>query len=515
MMVSHAENTKRIAKNTLMLYIRMLFSMLVSLYTSRVVLNTLGIEDFGIYNVVGGVVSMLGFLTGTLGAATSRYLTFDLGKGDFALLKKTFGNVLGIYLLLTIVILILGETVGLWFVKTQLQIPVERQYAALWVYHLSVISTCLSILCSPYMAVITAHEKMTAFAYISMADVTLRLVVVYLLVVFPFDKLIIYIVLLFVVQLIDLAAYSIYSIRSFEETTAGIRYDKRLFKEILSYSGWILNGNLAVMGFTQGLNILLNLFFGPVVNAARGIAVQVQTACVGFCGNFQTALNPQLTKSYARGELDYMHKLLVKSSKFSFYILFLIVLPFMLETMTILKLWLGIVPDYAIVFIRLVLCISLLGTLSNPIIVSVHATGNLKRFQLIEGTMLLLIVPIAYVGLKLFHFPPESVFIVHFCIELCVQYVRLRIVLPLIKMDLKMYCSQVFVPLLKVLILSSIMPCILHFFMKADIIRFFVVCVACFISSLISIYMLGCSKNERNFILTQIAAYSKKLNQKI
>ena len=282
-----------------------------------------------------------------------------------------------------------------------------------------------------------------------------------------------------------------------------------MFKEILSYSGWILNGNLAVMGFTQGLNVLLNLFFGPVVNAARGIAVQVQTACIGFCGSFQTALGPQLTKSYARGELDYMHNLVVKGSKFSFYILFFIVLPLMFEAPVVLKLWLGTVPNYTVNFLRLILCVSLLGTLSNPIIVSVHATGNLKRFQLIEGSMLLLIVPIAYVALKYFYLPPESVFVVHFCMQLATQYVRLRIVLPLIKMDLKDYCNQVIAPLLKVLFLSPILPCIVYFLIEKDVLRFFAVCITCVVSCSFFIYMLGCTKSEKNFVLMKICSVVK------
>ena len=512
-MTSHAENTKRIAKNTLMLYIRMLFSMLVSLYTSRVVLNTLGVEDYGIYNVVGGVVGMLGVLTASLGGASSRYITFDLGKKDIAILKKTFGNIKCIHFLLTILIFILGETVGLWFMVTQLHIPIERQGAALYVYQFSIFSAILSIISAPYTSVVIAHEKMSVFAYISMADVVLKLVAVYFLTIISYDKLIIYAFCYLLIQLIDAVAYYIYCVRTFEESKARMGYDKKLFKEIFAYSGWVLNGNLAVMGYTQGLNMLLNVFFGPVVNAARGIAVSVQTICCGFCNNIQTALNPQITKNYAQGNMSYVHSLLVKSSKFSLYILFIVILPLMFETMTVLKLWLGNVPDHTVVFLRIMLCISLFTALSGPVIVAVHATGKLRRFQLIEGNMLLLIVPIAYIVLKFFHLPPESVFIVHLCIELCTQYVRLKIVLPMIKMDLNTYWLQVVAPILRVLILSPILPFILYCLVKTDFLRFFVVCISCVISCLFFIYTIGCSRSEKDFIAGKIAVYIPKIKQ--
>lgn len=510
-MDDHSADTKRIARNTLILYVRMLFGMLVSLYTSRVVLNVLGVENYGIYNVVGGVLGMLSFITGSLSTATSRYLTFDLGKGDLATLKKTFGNVFGIYVLLSVVIFVLGETIGLWFMTTQLQIPIERQYAALWVYQISIFSTILGIMITPYLSVIIAHEKMTAFAYFSIIDVVLKLLIVYLLVIIPYDNLITYALLLFLVQIINVLVYSIYCICHFEESKSKISYDKHLFKEILIYSSWILNGNLAIVGFTEGLNILLNIFFGPIVNAARGIAVTVNRVCTNFCANLQTALNPQLTKAYAQGDLAYMQSLLVKSSKFSFYIFFFLMLPLMFEAVFVLKIWLVIVPDYTVVFLRLILCVSLIGTLSNPVITAVHATGKLKRFQLIEGSILLLIVPIAYVLLKFFHTPPFSVFVVHLCIELCAQFARLKIVLPLIHMDLATYCNQVMIPLLKVMFLSPILPLCLYCLMEADLIRFFVVCVACAISSAFFIYTLGCSLREREFISAKVVSFLQKM----
>lgn len=431
-----SDNNKRIAKNTLLLYFRMLFMMVVSLYTSRVVLNTLGVVDFGINNVVGGVITMLGFLTGSLGAASSRYITYDLGKGDMSMMKRTFGNIKSIHYILAGIILLVGETIGLWFMTTQLQIPAERETAAFWVYQFSIFSSIMSVISVPYNATIIAHEKMSAFAYITIVDAVLKLLIVYLLVILPFDKLIMYAMLFFCIQAFDRIVYFSYCTRHFEETHTKCCRDKKLFKEIFVFAGWTMNGNLAAIGYTQGLNILLNMFFGPTVNAARGIAVQVQNICQQFCSNFQMALNPQLTKSYAQGDLTAMHSLLIKSSKFSFYILFFIALPLMYEAPLVLKLWLGIVPEHTVSFLRLIMVVGLLYTLSNPIVVSIHAVGKLKKFQLIEGSMLLLILPISYILLKFWGILPEYVFFVHIFIEICTQIVRLKIVLPMIKINL-------------------------------------------------------------------------------
>lgn len=479
--------------------------LLISLYTSRVVLSTLGIVDYGINNVVGGVITMLGFLTSSLGGASSRYITYNLGKGDMAALKKTFGNILSIHFILAAIVLVIGETVGLWFMSTQLQIPPERETAALWVYQFSIFSSVLAVISVPYNATIIAHEKMSAFAYISIADAILKLLIVYLIVIIPYDKLIIYAILYFCIQAFDRIVYGIYCSRHFEETHTRLRYDGNLFREIFAFAGWTMNGDLAVIGYTQGLNILLNIFFGPAVNAARGIAVQVQGVCQQFCSNFQMALNPQLTKSYAQGNLDYMHSLLVKSSKFSFYILFFIVLPLVFKTEFVLKLWLGIVPEHTATFLRLILIVGLLYTLSNPIIVSVHATGKLKKFQLIEGTMLLTIVPIAYILLKFFGIRPEYVFVVHIAVELCTQYARMRIVLPMINMKLGDYVRSVLKPIAFVVFLSPWLPYITNITVHGQWSSFFLVCIMCVLCISGCVYLIGCTVSERMFIKRKLS----------
>lgn len=497
-------NNKRIAKNTLLLYFRMLLMIVINLYTSRVILQVLGVEDFGINNVVGGVISMLGFLTGSLAAASSRYITYDLGKGDMAVMKKTFGNILSIHLLLSLIIIIIGETIGLWFMTTQLQIPDSRETAAFWVYQFSIVSFVLSVISVPYNASIIAHEKMSAFAYISIADAVLKLLIVYLLLVIPYDKLIVYAALFCCIQIFDRIVYSVYCRKYFEETRTGLNFDKNLFKEIFAFAGWTMNGNLAVIGYTQGINVLLNVFFGPAVNAARGIAVQVQNVTCQFCTNFQMALNPQLTKSYATSDYVHMHQLLKVSSKFSFYLMLLISLPLILEAPLILKWWLGTVPNHTVSFLRLILCTGILLVLSNPIIVTVHATGKLKKFQLIEGSMLLSIVPIAYLLLKFFHIPPEYVFLVHIFVEICTQYARVRIVLPMIAMPIRDYAVDVINPILKVSIFALIIPLFVYCNMDKNTASFFIVCAVTVCWILFVTYFIGCTKDEQLFVRNKL-----------
>lgn len=503
-------NNKRIAKNTLLLYVRMLLMVTIGLYTSRVVLHTLGVQDFGINNVVGGIVAMLGFLQASLSAASSRYITFDLGKGNMQIMKRTFGNINTIHIIFAAIIFILGETVGLWFVMEKLVIPHNRMTAALWVYQFSILTSMVSVISVPYNATIIAHEKMSAFAYISIYEAIAKLVVVFLLTIIPFDKLILYAMFLFFIQCSSRLIYNIYCFRHFEETRAKLSFDKALFKEIFAFAGWTMNGNLAIIGFTQGLNILLNLFFGPAINAARGIAVQVQSIVRQFCTNFQMALNPQITKSYAQNNLDYMHKLIITSSKFSFFILFFITLPLALEAHQILNWWLGIIPEHTINFLRLILCTAMIFTLSNPIVTAVHATGNIRKFQIIEGTMLLSIVPIAYILLKIFNFPPESVFLVHIGVELCTQWVRLYLVLPMINMSLKIYYKEVILRIVSMVILVPILPLWVQSQLKESITSFFLVCMTSVLCLIAGILGIGCNKEEKNLFCQKLFSFINK-----
>lgn len=480
---------------------------IISLYTSRIVLKTLGVEDFGINNVVGGVITFLGFLTSSLAGASSRFITVSIGKGDYPELKNTFNNIVLIHILFSIIVLIIGETIGLWFVSTQLNIPADRENAAMWVYQLSILTSIGSLISSPYAAAIIAHEKMSAFAYLTLGDAILKLLAVFLLVYTPFDKLIFYAAYICLIQLFDFIIYIIYCNRKFEETQ-GLTLkntDKNLFKEIFSYAGWTMNGNLAVFGYTQGLNILLNIFFNPIINAARGIAVQVQNIVNNFCINFQMAINPQLTKSYAAGELKRMHELIIASSKYSFFLMLFICLPLAIEAETVLSWWLGEFPEHSVSFLRLILGASILSCFSNPILTAVHATGRIKWFQIYEGMSLLMIVPVAYIALKFLNVPPESVFVIHIIIEIITQGIRLKIVLPMIGMDIKDYLKEVILPVLKVALIAPIVPITVYNYLETpSIIKFLIVGIICVIVVTLCTFYYGCSKKEKDFIISKI-----------
>lgn len=512
-MTNTSVNNKRIAKNTLLLYVRTLFIMLVTLYTSRVVLNTLGVTDYGIYNVVGGVVAMFGFINGSMSSATQRYITFALGKGDKENLQKVFCTALQIHVLIATLIIILGETVGLWFMYTQMQIPANRMDAAFWVLQCSIVSTAVMVISVPYNADIIAHEKMSAFAYISILEAVLKLAIVFALVLSPFDRLIFYAFLILAVQLLIRLCYSHYCSRHFEESKYRHVWDKSLFREMTGFAGWSMFGNLASVLFSQGLNMLLNVFFGPVVNAARAVSVQVQSAIQQFVGNFQMALNPQITKTYAKGEMDEMHKLMFRSARFSFYLLFFLSLPVLFETNFILTVWLKIVPDNTVVFLRIMICTSLLYTLSNPLMVANQATGKVRKYQAICGTILLLILPVSYICLLL-GCPAYSVFIVHFVMESITQAVRMVLLRPLIGIRIRDYFRHIYLRVFVVVILSFILPFLVYEHMDDTVLRFFTVCIACVLSVGSVAYTLGLSSSERAFVHAKVVGICNKISHK-
>lgn len=509
-MTDTSANNKRIAKNTLLLYVRTLFIMLVTLYTSRVVLNTLGVEDYGIYNVVGGVVAMFGFINGSMSSATQRYITFALGKGDMKRLQTVFSTALQIHFLIAALIVVLGETVGLWFMYTQMQIPAERMDAAFWVLQCSIVSTVVMIVSVPYNADIIAHEKMSAFAYISILDGILKLAVVYVLILFRFDKLILYAILLLTVQVFIRFCYGRYCNRHFSESKYLHVWDKKLFKEMTSFAGWSMFGNLAAVLFGQGLNMLLNVFFGPVVNAARAVSVQVQSAIQQFVGNFQMALNPQITKTYAKGEMDEMHKLMFRSARFSFYLLLLLSLPVLFETNFVLTVWLKTVPENTVIFLRIMICTSLIYTLANPMIIANQATGKVKKYQAVCGTILLMILPVSYVCLKL-GCPAYSVFIVHFCMEAVAQLARMIMLRPLIGIRLRDYFTNVYSRVFVVVVLSVVVPFLVYESMDDTVARFFAMCAVCVLSVGTVAYTVGLSKNERVFVRAKAVAMINKV----
>lgn len=506
--MSYSENNKRIAKNTMFLYFRMLLTMGISLFTSRVVLNTLGIEDFGIYNVVGGVIIMFSFINNAMASSTQRYLTFEIGKQDFVRLKTVFNTSFQIHLLIAIAIVILGETAGLWFLNTQLNIPADRVNAAFWVYQFSILSSVIMILNVPYNALIIAHERMNIFAYISILDVVLKLIIVYLLLLTKFDRLIFYAFLILATTIIVRIIYHFYCKKHFAETKLTKSFDKLLFKEMFSFAGWNLFGNLAGVTFTQGLNILLNIFFSPVVNAARGVAVQVQSAVSGFVTNFQTALNPQITKAYATNDYSFLYNLIYKSSKYSFFLLLILTIPIFLRTDQIMTLWLKNVPDHAVNFVRIMLMISLIDSIASPIMTAAGATGKIKLYQGVVGTILLLILPISYFALK-WGAPPEAVFIVHFIIAVIAQVVRLILIKPMIKLPFVDYFFNVIKPISIVTLFSIIPLFFLNKLFGNGIFNLLLITISSILINGIIIISFGFTVNERKFFFSKITSIIK------
>ena len=507
-MTDISANNRRIARNTLMLYFRMLLIMAVTFYTSRVVLQTLGIEDYGIYNVVGGIVAMFGFLNSAMSSGTQRYLTFELGRGDKEKLKRVFITSMNIHMIIAVTVFILAESIGLWLLYNKMTIPSDRFNAAFWVYQCSILSTMVMFISVPYNATIIAHERMSAFAYISILEAVMKLLIVYLLLLGDIDKLILYAILMLAVQVTIRFIYNIYCRRHFEETRFSFLFDKVLFKEMLSFSGWNLWGNMASVTFTQGLNILLNIFFGPTVNAARGVAVQVQQAVTQFSMNFQTAINPQITKSYATEDYSYMHSLIFRSSRFTFCLLLCISLPIFMEAEALLGVWLNEVPDYSADFLRLILCVTILDAVANPLMVSAQATGRIKVYQSVVGGILLMILPVAYVVLK-FGGTPQSVFIVHLIICMIAFVVRLLIVRSLVGLSVIRYFREVVVRCVAVGICTVSVSTVANILLDSSFASSIAECCISILVVLVFSFIIGITGNERNMILNKIMRYFK------
>ncbi len=483
-----------------MLYFRMILTMLVSLYTSRVVLNTLGVEDFGIYNVVGGFVTMFGFLNSAMASATQRFLAFEIGKGDHEQLRNVFSMSINIHFFIVFIILILAETIGLWFVNTQLTIPTGRMGAAQWVYQFSILAMMVNMVSVPYNAMIIAHERMNVFAWVSIAEVSLKLFIVFMLQWFGFDKLKFYAVLTFCVSLIIRFIYGFYCSRQFKESKFRYFWDKSLFKTLISYAGWNLWGNAAFILKGQGVNVLLNIFFGPVVNAARGIAYQVSGAINQFVANFQMAMNPQIIKSYAVNDLKYMHQLIFRGAKYSFFLLFTLSLPILLETEQILRVWLKIVPDYTVIFTRLVIINVLIDCISGPLMTAAQASGKIKLYQSVVGGLLILNLPISYLFLK-FGFQPQVTIFVSIGISILALMLRLLILRNLVKLKIENFFYQVILKITIVGIFAVIIPLLFSIFMDISIHRFIIVILTSIISSLSVIFLLGLSNDEKNYFV--------------
>ena len=505
-MSANTNNSKRIAKNTIFLYIRMLFSMVVALYTSRVVLNALGVEDYGLYGVVGGIVVFFNVISGSLNAAISRFITFELGKEEQERLNKVFCTAVNIQLLMSVLFVVLAEIVGVWFLNNHLNVPEGRLSAAHWVLQSSIISFAVGLLSVPYNSTIIAHERMDAYAYISILSTFLNLGVALVIDYIIFDKLIFYALAILGINVIMQFIYAFYCRTHFPETRWRLVKDKVLLKEMTSFAGWNFLGASSGVLMGQGVNMLMNVFFGVAVNAARGIAGQVDNAINMLVNNFTVALNPQITKSYASGDLKYMHDLVCKGAKYSFFIMLLPSLPILLETETILQVWLKQVPEMTVVFLRLTILISLNSVLSQTLIASMLANGHIKKYQIVVGGLNMLIFPLSYVAFKL-GLPSYASYVIQFFIFFIELIARLVLLKEMVSLSISKYLNQVLLRITYVSVLSIPIPIFFCLFMPSGIIRLLISILLCLICTAISIYYFGLEDLEQKWIKKAINKY--------
>lgn len=507
--------SKRIAKNTLVLYFRMLFLMLVSLYTSRVILDALGVEDYGIYNVVGGFVAMFGLISAALTSASSRFLNYEMGKGNVQRQRVVFSTVVTIQWVLAIIVAVLADVIGVWYVNNVMVLPAERLTAANWCFQFSVFNFCMNLITVPYNASVIAHEKMKIFAYVGIFQGVGTLAISFLVYLEPFDRLVFYALMLLLLQFSVRMMYQVYCKKHFEECRYQRVFDRSLLRQMLSYSVWHLVGNGATVLKSHGVNIILNLFFGPAVNAARGIAGQVDAAVGQFAGNFMMAMNPQITQSYAKKDLNYMFSLVEKGSRYSFYLMLFFSLPIIINADYILNIWLNEVPDYAVVFVQLSLMAMMINCISRPLITAQNATGNVRNYQLIVGGLLMLNLPLSYVVLKL-GMSPIAVVRVSIAVEIVCMLARIFVIPQTIKeFNPFVFLKNVSFHCLFISVASLVIPLLMHYLIQEETIFIFVANVfLCLISTIVVVWTLGCSKGEREVAMSKVNGLLKKFLRK-
>lgn len=486
--------------------------MVVSLFTSRINLQMLGVEDYGIYNVVGGFVAMFSVFSNALSAAIQRFITYELGKDTNSRINKVFSTSVTVMIAIALVLMLSADIVGVWFVNNKMVLPPERITAAVWVLHFSVITFGINLISVPYNAVIVAHERMSVFAYVSIYEVIAKLVVCYCLYISPIDKLVLWAIMLACVQMSIRLFYGSYCKRQFAECSYKPLFDKTLFNEMAKYAGWSTFGLVALTCYTQGINLVLNLFFGPVINAARGIAVQVQSAVQGFSTNFQIAMNPQIIKSYAQQDMDRLHSLLFAGTRFCYYVLLLLSLPIILQTPMILRLWLGEFPDHTVNFVRLILVIITFdSSFGGPISTAQTATGKIKVYQLVVGGIMLSILPVSYLILKVWHTCPETVYYVYLGAVLIAHIARMIIIRNMVNISLLKYLEVSVKPICLVTLLSLPLPLIANFYMPKDsLFSFLIVCTISVLCVASTVYFIGITPSERLLIKSKLESIIHK-----
>lgn len=502
------QDSKRIAVNTLYLYIRMFIVLIIGLYTSRVILKVLGVQDYGIYNVVGGFVSMFGVISNSLSTAISRFLTFELGRHNVHQLNKVFSVSINIQVCIGVLILVIGEIVGVWFLNTHLNIPSARMVAANWVFQASLLSFCVSLLGVPYNACIMAHEKMNVFACFSIIEVVLKLLIVFLLFMSSFDSLILYAILLLIVTSLMLAMYIIYCYCNFKECRYRYFFDKNILRDLSGFASWNFVSSISTMLNFQGLDVISNMFFGVTVNAARGIASQVNNVLSMFVNNFMTAVNPQITKAYAVNDYDYMCQLVFRGAKFSFYLYSIIAIPLLFETRGILSLWLGNVPEFSVIFLRLIILVSLVNSIGNPLYTAIMATGKIRKYTIVINSFALLVFPITYVLFK-FGFPAYISYIVFAIVYFCIIFFKLYFCKKMLGFNVLHFIGNVILKSFLLFMLALVIPMVLFNLLGESLLRMLILTIVSVFSSVLLIFAIGLDSKERNFVLDMVKAKIK------
>ncbi|MBQ0142355.1 MAG: lipopolysaccharide biosynthesis protein [Prevotellaceae bacterium] len=508
-MSGNQSNNKRIAKNSIFLYIRTMIIMVVTLFTSRIILQSLGVDDYGIYNEVGGIVSMFSLILGSMTDATQRFLTIELGKGERGDINNVFSTSIQLHIIIGIIIVLIAEPVGLWFMYNKLNIPVERLSAAFWVFQCSLLSFFVLVISIPYNALIVAYERMKAFAYISVIDALLRLIIAYMMAInFSIDKLVLYAILMMITQLLIRNIYNFYCKRNFKESKYHYTKNHKLTRNFGRFAAWSMLGNMSYVCNNYGISLLLGMFFAPFVNAAHGITLQVQGAFSTFEKNFQTAVNPQITKNYAAGDIIEMETLIFRSARLSFLLILIPLIPILFEAETIFKLWLNIVPEYTVIFVQLMVITSLISTLRNPLEVAIKATGEIKMFEISVYGSKLLILPCAYICLRL-GCSPTSVFIVSLLFELLAISLSLIEAKRLLGLSILTFIKKTVLRLCVTVLLSVITPIAICLLLNPDILRFLILTLCSIVVTTIISSFVGLTTRERKAIITYIMAKNR------
>lgn len=504
-----SNSNKRIVKNTMFMYMRMLLIMVVSLFTSRVILKTLGEQDFGIYNIVGGVVVMFTFISNAMASGTQRHLSYELGKpnGD---VPTIFSACLKIHIYLAFIIFILAETIGLWFVNTKMNLPNERMDVVAWIYQFSIVSCMISIIQTPFTAAILSYEKMSFYAYLSIYDVLMKLGILYILMELAFDKLMLYGLLLLVIQITTFVIYAIYCHAKLHDIRIVKVKDSTLYKKLLSFSVWALFGAFANVGYQQGVNIIVNLFYGVTLNAAVGIANQVNSAVMQFVSGFQQALNPQLIQAEASKDRQRQLSLILKSSKFSFLIMMCIAYPLIMNLDYVLHLWLDSYPAYTRDICMFIMLGALLETISGPLWVTIFATGNIKIYQIVISLILLLNLPLSYIAGNL-GIPPQGMYIIRIVLFIVALVTRVCFLSKYINLNSKVFVKSVVLPLsLIALLLTAVYVITISYNLFAtSFIQLVYQSILNVIIVLLFSYYIGLNQSEREFVTSKVKSYLK------